>query len=106
MKALDGKNLLISLVCVCVVRWLWFGLGVFPVVVLWCYVCDLAVGGCCLCLPLLFCAFFLFVYVLLRIGFFPPGSVPPLVLSGPSVGPLAFSRPVSFFLHTTTKLAP
>ena len=75
-------------------------------VVLWCYVCDLAVGGCCLCLPLLFCAFFLFVYVLLRIGFFPPGSVPPLVLSGPSVGPLAFSRPVSFFFAHHHKVSP
>ena len=34
----------------------------FPVFVLWCCVCDLAFGGCCLCLPLLFCACLLFVW--------------------------------------------
>ena len=35
---------------------------------------------------------------LLRIGSFPPGSVPPLVLPAPSVGPLGPSGPVSFLL--------
>ena len=72
--------------------------GRFPVFVWWCCVCDLAFGGCCLCLPLLFCAFFLFVVGLLRIGLFPPGSVPPLVLPASSVGPLGLSGPVSFLL--------
>ena len=74
----------------------WFGR--FPVVVLWCCVCVLAFGGCWLCLPLLFCAFFLCCLGLLRIGSFPPGSVPPLVLPAPSVGPLGLSGPVSFLL--------
>ena len=64
--------------------------GRFPVFVRWCCVCDLAFGGCCLCLPLLFCAFFLFVVGLLRIGLFPPGSVPPSSCPPPRLVPWGF----------------
>ena len=59
-------------------------------VFLWCCVCVLAFGGCCLCLPLLFCACFLCSLGLLRIGSFPPGSVPPLVLPASRLVPWGF----------------
>ena len=76
----------------------WFGR--FPVVVLWCCVCDLLFGGCCLCLPLLFCVFFLFC-----LGCFGsvPCSVPSLVLPAPSVGLLV---PVSFLLTVAFGSSP
>ena len=64
----------------------------FPVGVLWCCGCVLAFGGCCLCLPLLFCAFFLCCLGLLRIGSFPPGSVPRLSCPPPRLVPWAFWR--------------
>ena len=47
-------------------------------------------SGCCLFLPLLVCAF---LFVL-----FGAGSVSPIVLPAPSVGPLGPSGPVSFLL--------
>ena len=54
--ALDGKK---SCVCPGVSVVVWF--VCFPVGVLWCCGCVLAFGGCCLFLPLLFCAFFVCV---------------------------------------------
>ena len=80
--ALDGKK---SSVCPGVSVVVWF--VCFPVGVLWCCGCVLAFGGCCLFLPLLFCAFFVCCLGLLRIGSFPPGSVPPLSCPPPRLVP-------------------